>query len=179
MNIPNILTIFRIFLVPTYLYVFFKVDTSGYLYSNGIVLLAGLTDVLDGYIARKYDKTTKLGALLDPLADKLMCFAVLISLAYIEIIPMWILVVMIVKEVCMILGGSILYLFKGNKVLPSNIYGKLGTALFYLSIITVILGLSDRIIRYAFILTVAANVLAFINYLIIFIRMDTESNGMI
>ena len=55
--------------------------------------MAGVSDVLDGYIARKYDLTTKIGAALDPLADKLMTFAVLISFTTAQLIPTWVLLI--------------------------------------------------------------------------------------
>lgn len=179
MNIPNLLTIFRIILVPVYLYTFFTVGSKRLLYSGLVFILAGITDVLDGFIARRFNKVTKLGSVLDPLADKLMSFAVLISFTYARIIPSWILIVIGLKELAMITGGVILYLFKGNKVLPANKYGKIATLAFYISIITVITRLPEVIIKVSFIITVALNIIAFINYLIIFIRMDTRKNGMI
>lgn len=179
MNIPNLLTIFRIVLVPIYMYTFFTMGSKGILYSGLIFILAGITDVLDGFIARKYNQITKLGSVLDPLADKLMSFAVLISFTYAKIIPSWILIVMGLKELAMITGGVILYLFKGNKVLPANKFGKLATLAFYIAIITVILKLPVQVTKISFFITVALNLIAFINYLIIFIKMDTEANGMI
>ncbi len=173
MNIPNLLTTFRIILVPIYMYIFYNFTSKRLIYGGLIFILAGITDILDGHIARKYSLTTKLGTVLDPLADKLMSFAVLLSFTSAKLIPSWILKVMGLKELFMILGGSILYLFKGNKVLPANKYGKIATASFYVAILSVVFGLSRAISKYLFIITVGLNLLAFLNYLIIFLSIDS------
>lgn len=70
MNIANIITILRIFLIPVYLYFFYSNLDNSILYSGLIFIAAGISDVLDGYIARKYDMSTKLGIVLDPIADR-------------------------------------------------------------------------------------------------------------
>lgn len=177
MNIPNMLTVFRIILVPIYLYVFFNGGDNNILYSGLIFILAGFTDVLDGYIARKYDMITKLGSVLDPFADKLMSFAVLISFTYGKIIPPWIIIILGIKELAQIIGAIIMYIFKGKQVLPANRFGKNATVAFYISILSVILKFPEGIVRILFILTIVLNIVAFINYLIIFLKMDNKPNG--
>lgn len=177
MNIPNILTIFRIILVPIYLYVFFNGGDNNIIYSGLIFILAGFTDVLDGYIARKYNMITKIGSALDPFADKLMSFAVLISFTYGGIIPSWIVIILGIKELSQIIGAIIMFLFKGRQVLPANRFGKNATVAFYISILSVIIGLPEKIVDILFILTVILNIVAFINYLIIFLKMDSKSNN--
>ena len=106
MNIPNILTLLRIILVPIYLLVFFSNLKNRVLLAGLIFILAGISDVLDGYIARKYDLITKLGSVLDPFADKMMTFAVLISFTWAKLIPSWILIALGIKEMLMISGGA-------------------------------------------------------------------------
>lgn len=170
MNIPNLLTILRMFLVPIYLFVFFSNMENKLLISGLIFILAGITDLLDGNIARKYNLVTKLGTVLDPIADKMMIFAVLISFTSAGYIPIWIIIAMGIKELLLILGGGILYLFKGKQVLPSNKYGKLATASFYAATISVIIGLGEIASQGLFIITVALNILAFVNYLLIYMR---------
>ncbi len=171
MNIANILTIIRIILVPIYLRIFFSNRANGILLAGIIFILAGITDVLDGYIARKYNMTTKLGTVLDPLADKLMTFAVLFSLTWSKLIPVWIILALGLKELTMIIGGAILYLFKGNQVMPSNIFGKAATVCFYAATLSIIFRLGPGISKLLFILTVVLNIIAFINYLLIYLRM--------
>ncbi|MGO1470001.1 MAG: CDP-diacylglycerol--glycerol-3-phosphate 3-phosphatidyltransferase [Tissierella sp.] len=171
MNIPNLLTIFRIFLVPIYLFIFFSNLDNRFLLSGLVFILAGISDVLDGKIARKYNLITDLGIVLDPIADKMMIFAVLISYTIEGLIPYWILLIIGIKEIAMILGGGILYLFKGKQVVPSNIYGKIATVLFYAATLSVIFNISNKLSQILFIVTVILNVFAFINYLKIYISM--------
>lgn len=169
-NLPNALTILRILLIPVYLYIFYSGSDNNILFAGLIFILAGITDVLDGYIARKYDLGTELGAVLDPFADKLMTFTILITFAFSGIIPMWILIAIGIKEFVMIVGGAILYLFKGKQVLPSNQFGKIATASFYAATLSIVFRLADQISTVLFILTVLLNFAAFINYLLIYIR---------
>lgn len=171
MNIPNMLTILRIILVPVYLGVFFSNIENRILWAGFVFILAGVSDVLDGYIARRYDLITKLGSVLDPFADKMMTCAVLVSFTWAKLIPSWILFAIGIKEVIMIVGGIVLYLFKGNQVLPSNRYGKIATMSFYMATLSIVFSLPDIISRVLFLLMVLLNILAFINYLIIYIGM--------
>lgn len=171
MNVPNILTILRIFFVPIYLIIFFSNIENRVLIAGLVFILAGITDVLDGRIARKYNLQTKLGTVLDPFADKLMTFAILISFTYSNLIPTWILVAIGLKEVLMIAGGAVLYLSKGNQVLPSNRYGKVATLFFYAATLSIVFRLPDLVSMALFFLTVILNILAFFNYLQIYLEM--------
>lgn len=176
MNIPNMLTILRIVLVPIYLFLFYFVKENQLLYAGIVFIIAGISDVLDGYIARKYDLTTKIGAALDPLADKLMTFAVLISFTTAELIPFWVLLILGIKEVLMIIGGFVLYLLKGNKVLPSNKFGKIATISFYATILSIVFNVPyESLTKLLIIATVVLNILAFINYLIIYLSKDNKN----
>lgn len=135
MNIPNILTILRLVMVPSFILTYFSSwDYSLYI-SAVIFLLAGITDLLDGYIARRYNMITKWGTIMDPLADKLMSLSVLLALTVNSILPVWIVIVIGIKEFFMILGGIILY--RKDMCVPSKPYGKIATFLFYISIITI------------------------------------------
>lgn len=176
MNIPNMLTVLRIILVPIYLYFFYSVKENHLFYAGIVFIMAGISDVLDGYIARKYNLTTKIGAALDPLADKLMTFAVLISFTTAQLIPAWVLLVLGVKEALMIIGGFVLYLFKGKKVLPSNKYGKIATVSFYATILSIVFKFpSPNVTKLLILTTVILNILAFINYLTIYLSKDSKN----
>ena len=177
MNIPNLITMFRIFLIPIFLLIFHSSLENRVLFSGLIFLLSGISDILDGYIARKYDMGTKLGAVLDPFADKLMSFAVLISFAIAELIPYWIIVLILIKELVMILGGAILYFREDNIVIPSNIYGKAATVLLYASILSIALKFPLNISATLLILTVVFNIIAFINYVNIFLGFKNPNNA--
>ncbi len=128
-HIPNILTVARFFLIPFIIY-FIIVDK--YPFALVFLVLSGLTDVLDGWIARKFNFITNFGKLIDPLADKATQIAVLLTLAFKSIIPFWIIIVVAIKEATMIAGASFLY---GKElVVSSRWFGKLSTVLFYVAI---------------------------------------------
>ena len=128
--VPNILTIIRFFLIPFILYFIF---TEKYIAAFIMLTLSGLTDVLDGIIARKFNCITNFGKLVDPLADKTTQISILAALTFKGIIPLWMLLVVFVKEFVMIAGASFLY---GKElVVSSKWYGKLATVLFYLAIV--------------------------------------------
>ena len=130
-HVPNILTIIRFFLIPVIISYLLKGD---YIASFIFLTISGLTDVLDGFIARKFNFITNFGKLIDPLADKATQISVLTVLTIQSVIPSWILVVVIVKEFAMIAGASFLY---GKEfVVSSKWYGKLSTVLFYVAIVS-------------------------------------------
>ena len=164
MNVPNILTLFRLFLIPVFVFIFFSGMTNSLLYSIFVFLIAGFTDILDGYIARKYNMITKWGTVLDPLADKLMLLSVLTCLVIVDLAPVWVLIIIAAKEVFMIVAGTILY--KANSIMPSNFFGKISTLLFYISIF--ILAFDVRIGDYFLYIAVASSIIAFINYFILY-----------
>lgn len=178
MNIPNMLTILRIILVPVYLYFFYTTGENHVLYAGIVFITAGISDVLDGHIARKYDLTTKIGAALDPFADKLMTFAVLISFTTAKLVPSWVLLVIGVKEVIMISGGIILYVFKENRVLPADKFGKVATISFYAAILSIVFKAPVMLTKVLVVATVALNLIAFVNYLIIYISMEKGKDPM-
>lgn len=133
MNIPNMITIIRFVLIPFFIYSFFYIP-NGNVIAAMIFILSGLSDILDGYIARHYNQITQIGILMDPLADKLMILTVLFSLWIKNIIPFFIILIVLIKEIIMILGAFILYR-KKNIAIPANKYGKATTLLFYIAII--------------------------------------------
>ncbi len=97
-NVPNSLTLFRIFLVP-FLVVVLLTKFSGREYAGlGIFLLAAVTDFFDGWVARRYNQMTRLGALLDPIADKLLVSAAFISLVELQLAKAWMIVIIIGRE---------------------------------------------------------------------------------
>ena len=131
-NIPNILTIIRFILIP---FIFFSVISHHYLTALIIFTLSAITDVLDGYIARKYNYITDIGKLIDPLADKLTQISLLLSLTILNILPWWIFAIVFIKEVLMVTTASLLYK-KKDVVVYSKWYGKLATVVFYIAIVT-------------------------------------------
>lgn len=130
-HIPNILTIIRFLLIPVI--VVFCLQEN-YILAIIFLTVSGITDILDGLIARKYNLITDFGKLMDPLADKATQVSLLTILVIKNMIPIWILVIVVLKEFCMVSGASFLY---GKElVVSSKWYGKLATVLFYLAIVT-------------------------------------------
>ena len=129
LNVPNVLTLFRFALVPvsaTLIYFGFMA------LALAVYILACATDLLDGYIARKQKLVTEEGILLDPLADKLMAIFAVLAFTVTHVLPWFILVFIIVKELLMVGGGIFLY-FK-NIVTPANTFGKVAAFIFNTSI---------------------------------------------
>ena len=131
-HIPNILTIFRIVLIP-----FIVLSIVNNQFSLAIVLftISSISDILDGVIARKFDFISDFGKLMDPVADKLTQVSIVCTLAIKGVIPIWIFIVLILKELIMMLGG--LYLYKREDIVVySKWYGKCTTVLIYLAVIS-------------------------------------------
>lgn len=164
MNIPNGLTALRFLLIPVFVMTFYSTWDNHLLLSMFVFLLAGATDLLDGYIARTYNLVTEMGTLVDPLADKLMLITVLLCMASQNYFPFWIAAVVILKEAVMVGGGIYLHHLKKKIVIPANGFGKAATACFYLAIILLSLtggSRSGQIAMYAAVILAAA---AFVNY---------------
>lgn len=129
-HIPNALTIVRFLLIPI---IIITCAQGNYIGTIILLTLSGITDILDGTIARKYNFITDFGKLMDPLADKLTQISLLTTLFIKNIIPMWILIIVVLKEFFMVSGASFLY---GKElVVSSKWYGKLATVLFYVAMV--------------------------------------------
>ena len=133
-NIPNILSVIRIILVGVFVCVFFLNYPDNLLWALLIFLSAGLTDVIDGFLARRFNWITNLGKILDPFADKLMQCTVLICMWIKNLIPGWLVIPFILKEFLMLLGG-LLIIKKRQIVVVSNIFGKMTVVFFYAAIV--------------------------------------------
>ena len=131
LNLPNILTSVRILLAPALLVVFFRVggEERRLTVSLCLFLAAGLTDGLEGLAARRLHLITKLGMVLDPIADKLFTASVLFCLTRADVIPWPVLAIMVLKELYM--GAGAAACLRHHIEVASDIYGKLATALFY------------------------------------------------
>lgn len=135
-TIPNWLCFLRIALIPVFSVLFIKGD---YIPAFVIMIVAALTDLFDGKIARKYNMVSNLGKILDPIADKLSQIAIVIILIYKywEGYLKYILFLFIVKELLMVLGGALL-LAKGMRPVAAEMWGKVATTVFYIFMIVII-----------------------------------------
>ena len=135
-NIPNILTIIRILLTP--LFVIFLLKN---LYSSALIVftIAGITDGLDGFIARYFNQRTTLGAYLDPIADKLLLTAAYVSLAILNIIPPWLTVIVISRDVLIAIGMFIFAMTNIRVEIKPSIVSKCTTAVQLLTVFLALL----------------------------------------
>lgn len=133
LNLPNIITIIRIILVPVFLVIFWSANPFRVYWGMAVLALAGLTDVVDGHIARKYNQVTRLGKILDPMADKLMVITVMTSLFLIGRFPLWLVGLILVKETVVAVGGFFLVI-KEKVEVSASIYGKMATITIYMAL---------------------------------------------
>ncbi len=126
MNLANKLTMLRIFLVPLFL-IFIAVQNIPYgtFIATFIFIIASLTDQLDGYIARSRNQVTNFGKFMDPLADKLLVTAALISLVELQVVPAWATVVIIAREFAV--SGLRTIAASEGKVIAASMWGKAKT----------------------------------------------------
>jgi len=166
-NVPNILTAIRFILIPIFAYYLSMGDHNHmeyFYFAVFLFLLAGLTDILDGYIARKYNLVTSWGKLADPLADKLMQITALVMLSikgmiFIELIVL--LAIVVIKEIFMGIGSIILYK-QDNYIVSANWYGKMSTVILYFAIVMTIF--RTQFSRALLILAILSALFAFIMY---------------
>ncbi len=133
-HIPNILTVIRLILIP---FILAFIISENYINAFIAFSISGITDILDGYIARKFEVISNFGKLIDPLADKLTQISIITSLAFLSIIPFWILIIVFIKELFLIVTS--VFLYSKKIVVFSKWYGKLTTILFYLAIVSSLL----------------------------------------
>ena len=134
-HLPNLLTMARIFLVP-----WIVIDLLNYHYDRALalLLLAGLSDALDGYLARRFGWQTRLGGLLDPLADKLLFMALFFTFGWMGDLPLWLVLLALGRDV-LILGGALAYHVRvGPLEAEPLLISKLNTAL-QLALVAVVL----------------------------------------
>jgi cardiolipin synthase len=127
LNIPNFLTLLRIVAIPCFLIL---LEDLQYGWALGVFVAAGITDGLDGAIARLTHTKTTLGAYLDPAADKLLLVSAFIALGFMHVVPRWLAVVVIMRDAIIVLGYVLLFMMTSSamEVRPS-VSGKVSTAL--------------------------------------------------
>ena len=126
MNLPNKLTIARVIMIPFFL-VFLMTDffEAARYVALAIFIIASLTDMLDGKIARKYNLVTNFGKFMDPLADKLLVCSAMIAFTGMGIMPAWIVIIIIARE--FIISGFRLIAAEKNVVIAAGMSGKIKT----------------------------------------------------
>ena len=170
MNLPNKLTLFRVVLIPFFLF-FLLTDfcgTAGKFIALGIFAVASLTDMLDGKIARKYNLITNFGKFMDPIADKLLVSSAFIAFVQMDLLPAWMVIIFIARE--FIISGFRLVASDAGIVLAASWWGKFKTAFQMIMCLLLIINLDypavnviEQIFIYA---SLALSIISLIDYLV-------------
>ncbi len=133
LTLPNIISFFRLLLIPIFVITYFnETIENNYIWAIGILMLSGLSDVVDGFIARKFNMVSDFGKILDPIADKLTQAVIILSLVimHLELLPMF--AVLFFKELFTLFAA--VYLFaNGTKPMSSKWFGKLSTVVIFIT----------------------------------------------
>ncbi|MGN0407731.1 MAG: CDP-diacylglycerol--glycerol-3-phosphate 3-phosphatidyltransferase [Bacteroides sp.] len=169
MNLPNKLTIIRVIMIPVFLF-FLLTDYAGgaskYI-AAAIFVVASLTDMLDGKIARKYNLVTNFGKFMDPLADKLLVCSALIAFVELQYLPAWIVIIIISRE--FIISGFRLIAADKGVVIAANYWGKFKTTFQMIMTILLILQLDypyADVVEWIFIcIALALTIISLLDYI--------------
>lgn len=127
LNIPNTLTLLRIAAIPAIL---IALDENRFGLAFALFFAAGATDALDGGIARMTNTRTDLGSYLDPLADKGLVLSLLIKLTWMDLVPQWVLTIILTRDIVCLTGYALLFLLTGERIeIQPTLIGKLATFL--------------------------------------------------
>lgn len=170
-KVPNVLSLIRIALIPVFLVLFLNNKNE---LSTVTLVVSGVTDIVDGYVARHFNQITQLGKMLDPISDKLTQAAVAIALSikYTQVAPL--LAVFVLKELIM-LGAGWKLLRHGKVPESSKWWGKLATVVFYVVMIIIVAfgaDLSDNVITILVLISASFMIFSFINYVPIFLKIN-------
>lgn len=145
MNLPNKLTVCRVILIPFFVFflLFDPARVSFKWIALGIFVIASLTDMLDGKIARKYNLITDFGKFMDPLADKLLVCSAMIGLIELGRIPSWIVIVIIARE--FVISGFRLIASDNGRVIAASYWGKFKTTFQMIMVILMIADIQNNV----------------------------------
>ncbi len=168
--LPNIISLARILLIPVFVLMMIWRKTSE---AFAVLLLAGFTDVLDGFTARALRQRTKLGTLLDPAADKLLITAsfILLTIPRLNspnVIPLWLTTIVIGRDLLIVSGAFLLFKLRGQKTFPPSIPGKASTVCQIIVVLLVLLfnlaKVSSHFLVWFYFLTLALVILSTLHY---------------
>lgn len=172
-TVPNIISFLRIVFIIPFIIFFQKTE---YITAFSFIVLSGISDCLDGFLARKLNQVSELGKMLDPVADKLTLVVVIICLGTIMLPIIPLVSALVIKDISMLLGGYYL-IRKGITPPAAKWYGKLATIIFYISVCTIVfcrafLHYENAVLVLILLsLTVVAMMFALVKYAIMFIKL--------
>ena len=135
MNFPNLITIGRILLVPVTIWLLIS---EAFGWALAVFLIAGISDGIDGYLARRFSSQTELGAYLDPIADKLLLVSVFAALGIVKILPAWLVILVITRDLLIVAGVMLAWIMDQPFIMKPRAISKLNTAIQILFIAAVL-----------------------------------------
>ncbi len=182
LTIPNLISVIRIILVPTFCVLYFTPGATWW--ACAVLVLSGVSDVADGYIARKYNQVSDFGKVLDPIADKLFHISTIGCIVIKGFVSPWLLAIVVAKELFMMIGGLVFF-NKTHSVIASKWYGKLASSLFFSSFVMAFIldfaGVASNtifiIVTVIMSIAVAVSLFAVVNYSMAAIRINKEKKS--
>lgn len=176
-TIPNLLSMFRLLLIPVYVIIYLNAEEAiDYYIAGSILAVSCLTDLIDGQIARRFNMITNLGKFLDPLADKLTQFALILCLATKYNLLWYVVALFFVKELFQLIAGGCRLLRKGMMLKGALISGKISTTVLFISLIIMVLfpQISETTANIIIIVDGVFLLIAFVDYLIAYIARSSK-----
>ena len=169
MNLPNKITLFRVCMIPIFVAFMMIPGIPGGRYAAaGVFIIAALSDMLDGYLARKNNLVTNFGKFMDPLADKLLVSSALICLVELGLLPAWIVIIIIARE--FIISGFRLVASDSGIVIAASWWGKIKTVVQMVMSVMLIINLDIAFINFleqaAIYLAAALTVISLVDYML-------------
>lgn len=162
-NLPNSLTLLRVLLVPVFVILMIDGKTDAALF---VFVIAAITDGLDGFMARVLDQKTTLGAYLDPVADKTLVTTAYVVLTLEDLIPSWLTVIVISRDIIIVVGFMILFLIKGRGIqIGPSMISKVTTLFQLVTVMLALFFLQSPYIALAFFLTAILTILSGLDYI--------------
>ena len=175
-TIPNILSLFRLALIPLYVSIYLNAkQEADYYLAAAILAVSCLTDLIDGQIARRFDMISTVGKVLDPFADKVTQFTLVVCLA-IKYPVLWTLVVLIfIKEIFQLVAGIIRFK-KGRMLKGAQFTGKICTTVLFISLIVLVMfpGIPLHYVNWIALVDGIILMIAFVDYIFVYIRKDAK-----
>lgn len=175
-TIPNMLSIFRLALIPLYISIYLNAkDSADYYLASAILAVSCLTDLIDGQIARRFHMISTVGKVLDPFADKITQFTLVLCLAVRHKVLWGIVILLIIKELFQLIAGIIVFK-RGQMLKGAQFTGKICTTVLFVSLILMVMlpELDPAIVIWIALIDGIFLLVAFGDYLIVYLRKDSK-----
>ncbi|WP_299788672.1 CDP-alcohol phosphatidyltransferase family protein [uncultured Shewanella sp.] len=138
-QLPNMLTTLRLILAVPICLMILKEDYGAVLW---IALVAGLSDGIDGFLARKLNAVSRYGAIVDPISDKVLLISVYVSFAIVELLPWWVAIIVVIRDLLIVCGALLYHWQFGRYEIAPSVWGKLST---FVQITFALMLLTDKV----------------------------------